>query len=476
MDIIRYELVNDAIKKAFALTDTNIHNNLNKKHEFMQQTILTEESLTKIEKLEAIKILNIRYNRDKIIFNSGEKFFCENCQSERFSTLYCENCIRNYLKDNFSNWTSGNNDIDDLIKNCQMNSLTPHMIVEWIPYYNLQNIKYFTRGGYSEIYIADWIDGGYSNWDSEQQQLKRFGTHEVILKRLENINNVNRSWFEEAKSHLTISSKWVDIVQCYGLTQDPETKDYMLVMHKMDSDLRNYLQQYHNQLTWKERIQIIIYIIGAIYRIHNENAIYRDLHSGNILYFQEFNSWYIGDLGFCGPANKSLNSIYGNLPYIAPEVISGKKCTFASDIYSIAMLMWEIASGQPPFAHFNHDYDLAMNIVNGIRPKLVSGIPLEYKELMEQCWDADPEKRPDIGAVLDKIKKLRKLYYQNIPEDNFNNKDPIKNFFNKFNLFQLSQQKSLKINVINNSSKLLFTSKIYQFNNFPEPRNATEGD
>ncbi|POG82934.1 kinase-like domain-containing protein [Rhizophagus irregularis DAOM 181602=DAOM 197198] len=172
----------------------------------------------------------------------------------------------------------------------------------------------------------------------------------------------------------------------------------MLVMNNLDLDLRKYLQQNHNQLTWKERIQIITDITLALRRIHEENAIHRDLHSGNILY-NLGNAFYISDLGFCGPADKPLKSIYGNLPYIAPEVIIGKEQTFKSDIYSIAMLMWEVSSGQPPFNNYEHDYDLAMNIVNGIRPKIVPGTPLEYKNLMKQCWDADPSKRPDIKTL-----------------------------------------------------------------------------
>ena len=121
----------------------------------------------------------------------------------------------------------------------------------------------------------------------------------------------------------------------------------MLVMNKFNTDLRNYLQQNHNLLTWKERIQIAQDIIRALSHIHFENAIHRDLHSGNILYSQS--RFDISDLGFCGPADKSSTSIYGNLPYIAPEVISGKETTFASDIYSFGMLMWEISSGRPPF-------------------------------------------------------------------------------------------------------------------------------
>ncbi len=76
--------------------------------------------------------------------------------------------------------------------------------------------------------------------------------------------------------------------------------------------------------------------------------------------------------------------------YIAPEVVIGKGYTFSSDIYSIGMLIWEISSGQPPFAVFDHDYDLVLKIINGMRPKVVLGTPLKYKSLMEQCWDADP--------------------------------------------------------------------------------------
>src|SRR4051794_39990399 len=133
----------------------------------------------------------------------------------------------------------------------------------------------------------------------------------------------------------------------------------MLVMNVMDMDLRNYLQQNHNQLTWKERIQITCDIIYALDDVHEENAIHRDLHSGNVLHSLRTCSWYISDLGFCGPADKLPISIYGNLPYIAPETISRKEYTFKSDIYSIAMLMWEISSEQQPFSNYEHDVDFA---------------------------------------------------------------------------------------------------------------------
>ncbi|GET58670.1 kinase-like domain-containing protein [Rhizophagus irregularis DAOM 181602=DAOM 197198] len=88
-----------------------------------------------------------------------------------------------------------------------MESFAPDMVVEWIPYSNLENIKYLTKGGFSEIYTADWINGDYEEWDFEKKQLKRFGYGEVVLKKLENVESANQSWFEEAKSHLTIKEE-----------------------------------------------------------------------------------------------------------------------------------------------------------------------------------------------------------------------------------------------------------------------------
>ncbi|UZO13024.1 uncharacterized protein OCT59_004530 [Rhizophagus irregularis] len=100
-----------------------------------------------------------------------------------------------------------------------------------------------------------------------------------------------------------------------------------------------------------------------------------------------------------------------------------------------------------------------MNIVNGMRPKIVPGTPIEYKNLMIQCWDANPLKRPDTVTLMEEIYKLN-LIYQTKSDD----------------LVQLKENDSLYMNSSENytSSSKLFTSKIHQFENLPEPRNATE--
>src|SRR4051812_43079186 len=194
MDDNNIEKAISAIDRAFALTDYSIHNNLEKHFEFRKKIILADKSLTKDEKSYALNLLNMEFDYYKILKNEGTKRICENCRDECLATLYCEHCVRNYLKEKFSNWTSGNNDIDNLIQKCQMETINPNMVIEWIPYDNLQNIKYLTKGGCSEIYTADWIDKRYEEWDSKEKQLKRLG---IVLKKLENVESANRSWFDE---------------------------------------------------------------------------------------------------------------------------------------------------------------------------------------------------------------------------------------------------------------------------------------
>src|ERR1044071_6631224 len=125
MSAIREELVYAALNRSAALIDFKIYDNFHKQHEFRQQTILDNKSLTKDEKTEAMIRLTKVYDRNKIRFNEGTKRICENCNQECLATLYCELCVQNYLKANFSNWSSGNDDIDNLIKKCQMETLSP---------------------------------------------------------------------------------------------------------------------------------------------------------------------------------------------------------------------------------------------------------------------------------------------------------------------------------------------------------------
>jgi hypothetical protein len=84
----------------------------------------------------------------------------------------------------------------------------------------------------------------------------------------------------------------------------------MLVINKSHMNLREYLKRNHDNITWKERIQIAENIIYALSRINKEGSIHKNLHSGSILYNQTSQLFYISDLGFCGNHNKKFKVFF----------------------------------------------------------------------------------------------------------------------------------------------------------------------
>ncbi|RGB40652.1 kinase-like domain-containing protein [Rhizophagus diaphanus] len=112
-------------------------------------------------------------------------------------------------------------------------------------------------------------------------------------------------------------------------------------------------------------------ITKSISALHKCNLFHGDFHSGNLLLQNQ--TWaFISDLGLSQPADKPIKSdeVYGVLPYIAPEVLRGKPYTKAADIYSFG-IMWEMNSGIPAFNDVPHDLNLALNICQGLRPRIV---------------------------------------------------------------------------------------------------------
>jgi len=101
----------------------------------------------------------------------------------------------------------------------------------------------------------------------------------------------------------------------------------------------------------------------------------------------------------------------GSLLYMAPEVWNSEPYSKAVDVYSFAMIMFELFDGSQPFAEKpKHDREQIVKIVEeaaaGDRPKFkLHNWKPELKELTEQCWQQEPILRPS-------FKTIRKVLYQ----------------------------------------------------------------
>ncbi|GBC18024.2 kinase-like domain-containing protein [Rhizophagus irregularis DAOM 181602=DAOM 197198] len=297
----------------------------------------------------------------------------------------CKKCKRIvFTTADIANTTSGNYDIDVLlgldtnkfhmlasfnkyIDNKVLNSLQIYEfirdkfgdkynpITKWFSYPQINNVKEIAEGGFSIIYIANVVDYG-----------------PVILKRYRDSLDGSKHFLNDLKLYSQLYSRFDAIIKLYGVTQDPNFNDNMLVMEYANGgNLHGYLQKNFANITWMDKLIILQNISEGLHSIHKKNVIHRDFHSGNILlkYSDSRNLWKIGDFNLSQHTNSTLtsNEIYGVIPYIAPEIFKGSQFSKGADIYSM------------------------------------EDTPEIYANLMKRCWNSDPNKRPLIFEILESV-------------------------------------------------------------------------
>jgi hypothetical protein len=127
---------------------------------------------------------------------------CKKCFGDK---KWCsQSCLKSYLKNNFLNWTSGNEEVDDFIREMQSKiSDKDDVVFEWVPYDQFRKPKPIGKGGFATVYSAIWKDGplycdGKNNdpkyFDGKWMRL----AHEnVALKYLNNCNNISKEFLNE---------------------------------------------------------------------------------------------------------------------------------------------------------------------------------------------------------------------------------------------------------------------------------------
>ncbi|RHZ82566.1 hypothetical protein Glove_109g39 [Diversispora epigaea] len=417
---------------------------------------------------------------------TSEYGICKECGNKNTSHGLCKPCISLYFQQNSGNWTSGNKRVDAVIQESQLNCTTGRGFFEWIPYSKFENIEYIDKGGFGKIYSATWKEGQICNL--LKTKLYRSGDQKVALKSLNDSQNIPDEFLNEFKNHLKCIEN-DHIIKCYGITQDPETKNYMFVMEFVeDGNLRNYLRSNFFKLGWSDKIYILSEISdGLNYLHHKANVIHKNFHAGNILSTGVTN--LITDLGLSGPADKTGISkdgerkIFGVLPYIAPEILSGdNNYSKASDIYGFSMIMFEILTKIPPFHNIPHDNDLAFKICDGYRPTIPTDtkIPQLLIDSMKRCWDENPDQRPTASELFDHFNK--NLVFIPTPSDVLLPQQSA--VFKRLLESEIYKQitECDRLNSTNSSTlpeiqihpSAIYTSRLLNLKNLPKPKNSND--
>lgn len=102
---------------------------------------------------------------------------------------------------NFPRWTTGNRDLDNLIRNTQRNAAQTCDYLEYIDFNEFVSIVRISTGGFSTVYKAEWLEGPRWNWDEAGQMWCRSGPITVALKRLDNSQNLSSDFLNQVISN-----------------------------------------------------------------------------------------------------------------------------------------------------------------------------------------------------------------------------------------------------------------------------------
>lgn len=220
----------------------------------------------------------------------------------------------------------------------------------------------------------------------------------VAVKMLkDDINNDVQSvkrFINESKAVAMLSHP--NIVNIYDVSVKDDRK--YIVMELVDGiTLKNYILK-KGVLSFHEVISITEQILMALEHAHSKGIVHRDIKPQNIMMLKN-GSVKVADFGIAKLPNAETvtmtDKAIGTVFYISPEQASGKQIDRRSDIYSLGVTMYEMATGKLPFVADSPVSVAIMQVKNTPRPprELNPNIPVGLEQVILGAMEKNPDNR-----------------------------------------------------------------------------------
>ncbi|UCF38767.1 MAG: protein kinase, partial [Acidobacteriota bacterium] len=186
-------------------------------------------------------------------------------------------------------------------------------------------------------------------------------------------------------------------------------------------------------LSSDQLLGIAVSLTDALAAAHEKGIIHRDLKPANVMVTTEGRVKVL-DFGLAklmgsedeAQANLDLSTmvqtregmVLGTVPYMSPEQVSGKRVDHRTDIFSLGILLYEMAAGRRPFKGQSLA-ELISAILRDEPPAIEesrSDLPGELSRIIARCLQKDPENRfTSASELAEAIRKLRGCVPSSLP-------------------------------------------------------------
>ena len=201
-----------------------------------------------------------------------------------------------------------------------------------------------------------------------------------------------------------------NIVQVYDVSSSPSCN--FIVMELIDGiSLKQYMQV-KGVLNWKETLHFSMQIAQGLEHAHSRGIIHRDIKPHNVMVLKN-GSVKVMDFGIARVMSKSstlTKEALGSVHYISPEQAKGGYTDNRSDLYSLAVVMYEMMTGRPPYDG-ESPVAVAIQHINGgaIRPSALNpNIPVGLEQIIQKGMALEPNDRyVSAGEMLRAMEEFR---------------------------------------------------------------------
>ncbi|XP_040912600.1 ephrin type-A receptor 6-like isoform X1 [Toxotes jaculatrix] len=191
-----------------------------------------------------------------------------------------------------------------------------------------------------------------------------------------------------------------------------KSRPVMIVVEYVENgSLDSFLRQHDGHFTVIQLVGMLRGIASGMKYLSDMGYVHRDLAARNILVNSNL-VCKVSDFGLSRVLEDDPEAAYtttgGKIPirWTAPEAISYRKFSSASDAWSYGIVMWEVMSyGERPYWEMSNQ-DVILSIEEGYRLPAPMGCPVALHQLMLHCWQKERSHRPkftDVVSFLDKL-------------------------------------------------------------------------